>query len=230
MAVPENLLKAFVEADSEGVGSISEALAKLEEFVTDIESFTQVFVATESDKTQALLAEAYPDLYLEYAVNEGLVEPLYDCCFFDFQGPCFVVTVDGVNRLLLPFGAGVTANTALKDTRSPSSEPVEPEEFLFDVDDFEEEVSKERTDLLPEFQPVALPESVLDGVERGGRCCLWVVLDFPLSDPDEWTTELLKFRLVTVGTKRFAECLGWGHFGSEVQPFDWEKWENEDED
>ena len=105
MAVPENLLKAFVEADSEGVGSLSEALANLEEFVTDLESFTQVFVATESDKTQALLAEAYPDLYLEYAVNEGLVEPLYDCCYFDFQGPCFVVTVDGVNRLLLSFGA-----------------------------------------------------------------------------------------------------------------------------
>lgn len=79
MAVPENLLKAFVEADSEGVGSLSEALANLEEFVTDIESFTQVFVATESDKTQALLTETYPDLYLEYAVAEGLVEPLYDC-------------------------------------------------------------------------------------------------------------------------------------------------------
>lgn len=72
MAIPENLLKAYVKSQS-GDGPAIE-FWHLSDFITDLESFTEVFNATESEKTRVIIAGEYPELYLEYSKEWGLVE------------------------------------------------------------------------------------------------------------------------------------------------------------
>ena len=76
MTVPEHLLKAFSQSVNDDVGDYGEARAALDEFVTDLESFTQVVYCFEDmgSKLFVVFIAEYPELYQEYSVAEGLVD------------------------------------------------------------------------------------------------------------------------------------------------------------
>lgn len=76
MPVPEHLLKAFSEAANDGVGDFSQAWAAVAPYITDLESFTEVFVSFEDSSSKELIffVDDYPELYRDYSIAEGLVD------------------------------------------------------------------------------------------------------------------------------------------------------------
>jgi hypothetical protein len=76
MPVPEHLLKAFAEAANDAVGDYSEAKAAVAPYITDLESFTEVFVTFEDSGSKELIffVDDYPELYREYSIAEGLID------------------------------------------------------------------------------------------------------------------------------------------------------------
>ena len=76
MAVPEHLLKAFAAAANDAVGDFSEATAAVAPYITDLESFTEVFVSFEDSSSKELIffVDDYPELNRDYSIAEGLVD------------------------------------------------------------------------------------------------------------------------------------------------------------